>query len=116
MIDARKAQWKEDRLMKKNIAVATRRKQIFKGKKLTIGMDLGDRFASYCVLDEAGEVMVEQQLPTTKQGMQQVFGGGLAQGQRTHASKNKTVLTHTGLVMEGLGSQNLANPPEIRPQ
>jgi transposase len=60
--------------MKKNITVATRRKQIFKGKKLTIGMDLGDRFTYYCVLDEAGEVMVEQKLPTTKQGMQQVFG------------------------------------------
>jgi transposase len=60
--------------MKKNITVATRRKQIFKGKKLTIGMDLGDRFTYYCVLGEAGEVMVEQKLPTTKQGMQQVFG------------------------------------------
>jgi transposase len=59
--------------MKKNITVATRGKQIFKGKKLTIGMDLGDRFTYYCVLDEAGEVMVEQNLPTTKQGMQQVF-------------------------------------------
>jgi transposase len=60
--------------MKKNITVATRRKQIFKGKKLTIGMDLGDRFTYYCVLDEEGEVMVEQKLPTTKQGMQRVFG------------------------------------------
>ena len=28
-------------------------------------MDLGDRFTYYCVLDEAGEVMVEQKLPTT---------------------------------------------------
>ena len=60
--------------MKKNITVAIRRKQMFKGKKLTIGMDLGDRFTYYCVLDEAGEVMVEQKLPTTKPGMQQVFG------------------------------------------
>jgi transposase len=60
--------------MEKNITVAARRKQIFQGKKLTIGMDLGDRFTYYCVLDEAGEVMVEQKLPTTKQGMQQVFG------------------------------------------
>ena len=60
--------------MKKNTTVATRRKQIFKGKKLTIGMDLGDRFTYYCVLDEAGEVMVEDKLPTTKPGIQQVFG------------------------------------------
>jgi transposase len=60
--------------MKKNITVATRRKQIFKGKKLTIGMDLGDQSTYYCVLDEAGEVMVEQKLPTTKQAMKHVFG------------------------------------------
>jgi transposase len=60
--------------MKKNNTVATRRKQIFREKKLTIGMDLGDQFTYYCVLDEAGEVMVEQKLPTTKQGMKQVFG------------------------------------------
>src|ERR1700726_167145 len=73
-IDALKAQWKGDRLMKKNSTVATRRKQIFREKRLTIGMDLGDKFTYYCVLDEAGEVMVEQKLPTTKQAMKQVFG------------------------------------------
>jgi transposase len=60
--------------MKKNNTVATKRKQIFKEKKLTIGMDLGDQSTYYCILDEAGEVMVEQKLPTTKQAMQQVFG------------------------------------------
>jgi transposase len=74
MIDALKAQWKGDRLMKKNSTLATRRKQIFKQKQLTIGMDLGDRFTYYCILDEAGEVMVEQKLPTTRQAIQQVFG------------------------------------------
>jgi predicted NBD/HSP70 family sugar kinase len=60
--------------MKKNSTVATRRKQIFRDQKLTIGIDLGDRFTYYCVLDEAGEVMVEQKLATTKQAMKQVFG------------------------------------------
>jgi transposase len=74
MIDALKAQCKGDRLMKKNSTVARRRKEIFREKQLTIGMDLGDRFTYYCVLDEAGEVMVEQKLPTTKPAMQQVFG------------------------------------------
>src|SRR5258708_1309399 len=74
MIDALKAQRKGDRLMKKNSTVAIRRKQIFKRKTLTIGMDLGDRFTYYCILDEAGEVMVEQKLPTTKQAMKHVFG------------------------------------------
>src|SRR5450755_4596394 len=74
MIDALKAQWKGDRLMKKNSTMATGRKQIFKHKQLTIGMDLGDRFIYYCVLDEAGEVMVEQKLSTTRQAIKQVFG------------------------------------------
>src|ERR1700676_5309012 len=55
--------------MKKNSTVTTRRK-----KRLTIGMDLGDKFTYYCVLDEAGEVMVEQKLPTTKSAMKQAFG------------------------------------------
>src|ERR1700685_1810690 len=60
--------------MKKNSTVAPKRKQIFRDQKLTIGMDLGDRFTYYCVLDEAGEVMVEQKLATTKPAMKQVFG------------------------------------------
>ena len=60
--------------MKKNSTVAPKRKQIFKERKLTIGMDLGDRFTYYCVLEEAGEVVVEQKLATTKQAIKQVFG------------------------------------------
>lgn len=60
--------------MKKNSTVAIRRKRIFKPKQLTIGMDLGDRFTYYCVLDEAGEVVAEQKLPTTKHAIEQVFG------------------------------------------
>jgi len=59
--------------MKKNSTVTTNGKKIFKGQKLTIGMDLGDQSTYYCVLDEAGEVMVEQKLATTKQAMKQVF-------------------------------------------
>jgi transposase len=59
--------------MKKNSTVATKRKKIFHEKKLTIGMDLGDRFTYYCILDEAGEVLVEQKMATTKQGITQVF-------------------------------------------
>ena len=60
--------------MKKNSTVGTRRKRILSEKKLTIGMDLGDRFTYYCVLDPAGEVLIEDKLPTTKQGMERVFG------------------------------------------
>jgi predicted NBD/HSP70 family sugar kinase len=44
---------------------------IFKGHKLTIGVDLGDRWSFYCVLDEAGEVLLEQKLATTPEAMKQ---------------------------------------------
>ena len=32
----------------------------FAGQRLTIGLDLGDRSSWYCVLDEQGELLVEQ--------------------------------------------------------
>jgi transposase len=73
MIDALKAQWKGDRLMKKNSTVAKNRNKIFKEPKLTIGLDLGDRFSHYCILDESGKVILEHNLPTTPKGMHQVF-------------------------------------------
>jgi len=38
--------------------------EIFKEQKLTIGVDLGDRWSFYCVLDEAGKIILEQKVPT----------------------------------------------------
>src|SRR5450759_1591893 len=73
-IDALKAQWKGDRLMKKNSTVAAERKQIFKQARLTIGLDLGDRTSYYCILDEVGNVIWERNLPTTSNGIRQAFG------------------------------------------
>src|SRR5580693_5653693 len=43
-------------------------------QKLTIGLDLGDRSSWYCVLNEAGEVVLEQRLGTTPKAMKEVFG------------------------------------------
>jgi transposase len=37
-------------------------------------LDLGDRSSWYCVLDEAGEVVLEQRLSTTPKAMREVFG------------------------------------------
>jgi hypothetical protein len=34
----------------------------------------GDRSSWYCVLDEAGEVLLEQKLATTPKAMKEVFG------------------------------------------
>ncbi len=48
--------------------------RILKADKLTIGLDLGDRFSSYCVLDEAGEILLEHKLATTPEAMKQTFG------------------------------------------
>src|SRR2546428_6349707 len=45
------------------------------GQELTVGLDLGDRSSWYCVLDEAGEVLLEQKLATTPKAMKEVFGG-----------------------------------------
>jgi transposase len=73
MIDALEAQWKGDRLMKKNSTVRTGRKQIFKQARLTIGLDLGDRSSHFCLLDEAGNVILEHNLPTTPNGMREAF-------------------------------------------
>jgi len=59
--------------MKKNNTMATGRKQIFKQAKLTIGLDLGDRTSHYCILDEAGNVILEGNLLTTSNGIRQAF-------------------------------------------
>jgi transposase len=45
--------------MQKISTMQTSGNKIFKGQ-LTVGLDLGDRSSSYCVLDEAGEVVLEQ--------------------------------------------------------
>src|SRR6202166_5455018 len=60
--------------MKKISTVQAFKNESFKEQKLTIGLDLGDRWSFYCVLDEAGHVIVEQKLPTTPEAMKQTFG------------------------------------------
>src|SRR6202521_4914372 len=59
--------------VKKISTVAKNRDEIFKEPKLTIGLDLGDRSSHYCILDEAGNVILEHNLPTTPKGIHQVF-------------------------------------------
>src|ERR1017187_8718519 len=60
--------------MKKISTVATKQNRNFPEQKLTIGFDLGDRSSWYCVLDEQGEVVLEQRLGTTPKAMKEVFG------------------------------------------
>src|SRR5580693_6048867 len=60
--------------MKKISTVQALKGEILKEQKLTIGLDLGDRWSFYGVLDEAGQVILEQKLPTTSEAMKQTFG------------------------------------------
>jgi transposase len=57
-------------MRKNNIA----RRSNGKKRRLTIGVDLGDRSSRYCILDEQGEVILEGSVATTKKGLAQVFG------------------------------------------
>ena len=61
--------------MKKISTVRVCGNKIFKEQKLTIGLDLGDRWSFYCVLDEAGKIILEQKVATTPEAMKQIFGG-----------------------------------------
>jgi transposase len=55
--------------MKKINTVQIFRNNFFREHKLTIGLDLGDRWSFYCVLDEAGEIILEQKVATTPEAM-----------------------------------------------
>src|ERR1017187_10732959 len=60
--------------MKKISTVTAKKVKKVVSQKLTIGLDLGDRWSWYCVLDETGEVVLEQKVATPK-AMKEVFGG-----------------------------------------
>jgi len=60
--------------MKKLSTAVVKAAKDFSQRRLTIGLDLGDRSSWYCVLDETGEVLLEQKLSTTPKAMREVFG------------------------------------------
>jgi transposase len=60
---------------KKVSTVAAKRSKNFSQQRLTVGLDLGDRNSWYCVLDKAGEIVLEQKLSTTPKAVHEVFGG-----------------------------------------
>jgi transposase len=61
--------------MKKVSTVAAKPSKKIAQQNLTVGLDLGDRSSWYCVLDETGTVLLEQNLNTTTKALQAVFGG-----------------------------------------
>src|SRR6202522_4141634 len=60
--------------MKKISTVQVWGNEILQEQKLTIGVDLGDRWSFYCVLEEAGKIILEQKVATTPEAMKQTFG------------------------------------------
>ena len=86
--------------MKKNSTVQAFKSEMFEEQKLTIGLDLGDRWSFYCVLDEAGQVILEQKLPTTPEAMKQTFGkiprSLIAMETETHSPWVSRLLTELG--------------------
>src|ERR1700722_118595 len=73
MFDVLEAQ-KRRPAMKKISTMQAFSNEILKEQKLTIGLDLGDRWSFYCVLDEAGKIILEQKVATTPEAMKQTFG------------------------------------------
>jgi transposase len=53
-------------------------------RRLTVGLDVGDRSSCYCVLDEAGEVLLERKVSTTPKAMKEIFGAMHRRPERTH--------------------------------
>src|SRR6266480_3578964 len=60
--------------MKKVSTAARKQSRNFSQQKLTIGLDLGDRSSYYCVLDEIGQIVMEQKVSTTPKALQAAFG------------------------------------------
>jgi transposase len=60
--------------MKKVSTAATEQSRNISQQKLTIGLDLGDRNSWYCVVDEAGQIQLEQRVRTTAKALRGVFG------------------------------------------
>jgi transposase len=90
--------------MQKISTMRTNAKNIFQGQ-LTIGLDLGDRSSAYCVLNEAGEIVLEHKLATTPEAMKQAFGSmprcRIAMETGTHSpwvSRLLTALDHEVIV------------------
>src|SRR6201997_5628720 len=86
--------------MKKISTVQVFGNEILKGQKLTIGLDLGDRWSFYCVLDEAGKIILEQKVATTPEAMKQTFGkiprSLIAMETGTHSPWVSRLLTELG--------------------
>lgn len=63
--------------MRKSSKAASNHQPATKREKpaLTVGLDLGDRFSHYCVLNEESEMIEEGRIATTKTALERHFAG-----------------------------------------
>ena len=98
-------------MKKVSIAVARQSRNIWQ-HRLTIGLDLGDRNSWYCVLDEAGQIQLEQQVRTTPKALGEVFG---AMSRSRIALETGTHSPWISRLLSGLGHEVIvANARKVR--
>ena len=73
LIDVLEAQIKKRPAMKKVSTAVARQSRNISQQQLTIGLDLGDRNSWYCVLDEVGQIQLEQRVRTNAKAFQEVL-------------------------------------------
>ena len=81
--------------MKKISTVRVNGNMIFKGHKRTIGLGLGDHWSCYCVLDEAGKIILQQTVAMTPEAMKQTFAK-IPQSLNTFPMGQPALLTELG--------------------
>jgi transposase len=91
--------------MKKVSTAAAKASRNISRQTLTVGLDLGDRNSWYCVLDEAGQIQLEQRVGTNAKALREVFGAmprsRIALETGTHSpwiSRLLSELGHEGIV------------------
>ena len=69
--------------MKKVSTVTAKPSKKISRQKLTVGLDLGDRNSWYCVLDESGQIQLEQRAPHECESVARSFQQDAAQSDCT---------------------------------
>jgi transposase len=102
----------------KRLTTTTRRITKLQEGRLTIGLDLGDRSTFYCVLNGAGEVVLEAKVATNPEAMRKTFekmpASRIALETGTHSpwvSRLLTQLRPESLRMAGCGGPKITRYP-----
>jgi transposase len=86
--------------MRKAITTKLLRRGKLEDGQLTIGLDLGDRSSFYCVLNRAGEVILEERVATGPEAMKKAFekmpASRIALETGTHSPWVSRLLTELG--------------------